>query len=40
MEKEIKKLEQMIEEGCPYEEILKQSQVVDEYINKSIREAL
>lgn len=35
-----RKLEQMIEENIDYEIILKQSQILDEYINRKIEELL
>lgn len=38
--KDVKKLELMIKNESSYEEILEQSKRIDEYINKSIREAL
>ena len=40
MKEEIKKLELMIKQNSSYEEILKQSKKLDEYINKKIGEAL
>lgn len=37
---DVKKLELTIKKESTYEEILKESEKVDEYINKIIREAL
>lgn len=40
MEKEIKKLEQMIKESYNYEDILTQSKIIDNDIDKIIRESI
>lgn len=40
MQEDIKKLERMINNNSNYEDILKQSKLIDTYIEDKIREAL
>lgn len=39
-EKHVARLESLIKENAPYEEILKQSQIVDEFITEEVKKML